>query len=202
MASPLHDLDDTGPVVPVDGRRARRERSREQVVDAVLDLLDEGVLRPTAQMVAERSGISLRSIFRIFDDVQTLHEAATARHLERVGHLFRPIDATGDRAARIEATVVTLGDLYEVVGPIRRAGLRLAPESEVFAERIAQARAWVRAELDRIFAPELVAADSERAAALEAMCSFEAWDQLRRAQGLDIDASRRVVADTVVRLLG
>jgi len=200
-------LEDDAPVEgpqPIDGRRARRERSRQQVVDAVLDLLDEGVLRPTAQMVAERSGISLRSIFRIFDDVQSLHEAATARHLERVGHLFRPIaSAEGDLGRRIEQAVGTLAELYEAVGPIRRAGQRLAPESEVFRARLDQARVWVRGELERVFAPELAATDDPTVApALEAVCSFEAWDQLREGQGCSVAEARRVVSATVARLLG
>lgn len=187
----------------VDGRRARRHRSRDQAIDALLDLLGEGVVRPTAQQVAERSGVSLRSIFRIFDDVQSLHEAATARHLERVGHLFRPIAPTeGDLPSRLDQAVRTLGALYEGVGPIRRAGQRLAPESEVFRDRIRQARAWVRAELERVFAPELAAADDPTVpAALEAICSFEAWDQLREGQGLSVAEAEAVVTRTAARLL-
>ena len=70
----------------VDGRRARRHRSRDLAVDALLDLLDEGVVRPTAQQVAERSGVSLRSIFRIFDDVESLNAAASV--LGSVGALM------------------------------------------------------------------------------------------------------------------
>ena len=83
---------------PVDGRRARRQRSRDLVVDALLDLLNAGVVRPTAQQVAERSGVSLRSIFRIFDDVETLHAAAAAEQLARVRHLFVDVAAVAKAA--------------------------------------------------------------------------------------------------------
>lgn len=198
VAALLADDDET----PVDGRRARRHRSRDLAVDAMLDLIDEGVLRPTAQQVADRSGVSLRSIFRIFEDVQSLHEAATARHLSRVGHLFVPIVAEGDLPARAAATAAALGRLYEAVGPIRRAALRLAPESEVFAERLRQARRWLATELGRVFAPELERLDQPtRRAALEAMCSFEAWDQLRRGQGLSVADAADVVCAAVVQLL-
>lgn len=187
---------------PLDGRRARRHRSRELAVDAMLDLVAEGVLRPTAQQVAERSGVSLRSIFRIFEDVQSLHEAATARHLERVGHLFVPLAADGDLEARAHTTAVALGGLYEAVGPIRRAALRLAPESEVFAERLRHVTLWLRTELDRVFAPELArAGDPALRAALEAVCSFEAWEQLRRAQELSEPDAAEVVQAAVVALL-
>src|SRR3990170_316695 len=115
--------------VPADGRRARRHRSRDLAVDALLDLLNEGIARPTAQQVAERSGVSLRSIFRIFDDVQSLHTAASDRQMSRVRHLFVDINATGTLEERVRTTVATTSRLYESVGPIRRAALRAAPES-------------------------------------------------------------------------
>jgi AcrR family transcriptional regulator len=189
--------------VPTDGRRARRHRSRDLAVDALLDLLDEGVLRPTAQQVAERSGVSLRSIFRIFEDVQSLHEAATARHLSRVGHLFVPLAAEGDLPERVRATVESLAAVYEAVGPIRRAALRLAPESVVFQERLLQARSWLRDGLAGVFAEELTApgAPPTRAAALEALVSFEAWDQLRTSQRLSAAAATEVLHDAAVALL-
>ena len=91
------------PAPMVDGRRARRHRSRDLAVDALLDLLGEGVLRPTAQQVAERSGVSLRSIFRIFDDVETLNAAAAARQLSRVRHLFVDVMPTGTLPERVGA---------------------------------------------------------------------------------------------------
>ncbi|MFP5255905.1 MAG: TetR/AcrR family transcriptional regulator [Acidimicrobiia bacterium] len=203
MAEPVTALGADEGEVPADGRRARRHRSRDLAVDALLDLIDEGVLRPTAQQVADRSGVSLRSIFRIFEDVQSLHEAATARHLSRVGHLFVPIGACGDLAERADTTARSLGRLYGAVGPIRRAALRLAPESDVFAERLHQARRWLRTELDRIFQPELEARGRPNLrAALEALCSFEAWDQLRWGQGLDEAEAVDVVREVIVDLLG
>src|SRR5688572_25034848 len=103
MTTQLPDVAD----LPVDGRRARRHRSRDLAVDALLDLLNEGIARPTAQQVAERSGVSLRSIFRIFDDVQSLHMAASERQMSRVRHLFVDIVASGTLEERVQATVAT-----------------------------------------------------------------------------------------------
>src|SRR5687768_9641430 len=95
----------------VDGRRARRHRSRDLAVDALLDLLNEGVCRPTAQQVAERSGVSLRSIFRIFDDVETLNAAACSRQVSRIRHLFVDVEAQGSLDARIDEVVAINGRL-------------------------------------------------------------------------------------------
>jgi AcrR family transcriptional regulator len=181
----------------VDGRRARRHRSRDLAVDALLDLLNEGVIRPTAQQVAERSGVSLRSIFRIFDDVESLNAAACARQVTRVRHLFIDVPAEGSLDRRIDQVVAINGRLYESFAPVLRAALRTAPESPAVQDTLARARGWVRAEVERVFAEELASSHRDTVSALELALSFEAWDQLRAAQGL---SSARTSA-TVTRLL-
>jgi TetR/AcrR family transcriptional regulator, regulator of autoinduction and epiphytic fitness len=181
----------------VDGRRARRHRSRDLAVDALLDLLSEGVVRPTAQQVAERSGVSLRSIFRIFDDVESLNAAACARQVTRVRHLFVDVPAEGSLTARIDQVVTINGRLYESIAPVRRAALRTAPESAAVQETLERARGWVRGEVERVFADELRGSKRDTVAGLELALSFEAWDQLRTAQGLS--ATR--TASTVTQLL-
>ena len=186
---------------PVDGRRARRHRSRDLAVEALLDLLNEGVARPTAQQVAERSGVSLRSIFRIFDDVESLHAAACSAQLGRVRHLFVDVPAEGSLDARIEQVVSINGRLYESVAPVRRAALRSAPESEALQEQLGRARGWVRDEVERVFAEELRDAGRDTASALEVALSFEAWDQLRSAQGLSANRTSATVAQIVRSLL-
>ena len=188
--------------VPADGRHARRHRSRDLAVDALLDLLNEGVARPTAQQVAERSGVSLRSIFRIFDDVQTLHSAASARQLARVRHLFVDIVATGTLEDRVQATVQATSRLYESVAPIRRAALRAASDSAALQLQLGRARQWLRSEIDRVFAEELERVDdADVAAAVEAILSFEAWDQLRTAQGRSATRAAASISGTVLSLL-
>lgn len=188
--------------VPTDGRRARRHRSRDLAVDALLDLLYEGVSRPTAHQVAERSGVSLRSIFRIFEDVQSLHVAAVARHLERVGHLFVDVDGTGTLKQRTDQIVATTTRVYEAVAPVRRAALRVATESEPIQAQMDRARAWLCRELARAFGPELAGDDADLAAAVELALSFEAWDQLRHGQGLSKARTAAVRRRSVLALFG
>lgn len=189
----------------VDGRRARRHRSRDQAIDALLDLLGEGVVRPTAQQVAERSGVSLRSIFRIFDDVETLHTEAAERQLQRHRHLFRDVPGDGPLEERIAAVVDLFDELHASVAHVRRAGLRAAPESPALQSQLHRVRLWARGVLEAAFASELAAvrdpADREEvAAAVELAVSFEAWDQCTTAQGLDPDA-RRAIPTRVLRAL-
>lgn len=197
MTAPLPSADQ-----PEDGRHARRSRSRDLAVDALLDLLGEGVVSPTAQQVAERSGVSLRSIFRIFDDVETLNTAASARQLSRVHHLFVDVPTTGTLAERIQQVVVINGRLYEQIAPIRRAALRRAPKSVALQEQLGRARAWLRADVERVFAHEIEGmADPDLLDAVELALSFEAWDRLRTAQGLSVTRASAVVMRTVTAVL-
>ena len=71
----------------VDGRRASRDRNLNAVVDALLDLFQEGNLRPGADEIAARSGLSRRSVFRYFDALDDLARVAIARQPARVSHL-------------------------------------------------------------------------------------------------------------------
>ena len=59
----------------VDGRTARRDRNRDAVLDAVIELFTEGHVGLVAADVAERSGVSLRSVYRYFDDLEALARA-------------------------------------------------------------------------------------------------------------------------------
>lgn len=186
---------------PRDGRRARRDRTRDLAADAFLDLLAEGVVRPTAQLVADRSGVSLRSIFRIFDDVETLHTAAVARQEVRVRHLFVAVSDYGALRERVDQTVEIYGRLYEAVAPIRRAALRAAPESAPLRDQLARIRRWQRAELERVFAQELARLDDTTTSALEMVLTFGAWDQLRSVQGLAPLEARAAVTRAVLALL-
>ena len=72
----------------VDGRRRRSERSRQAIVQALLDLVGERVPEPTAQQVAEHGG-------RVFLTVGRQELAAFAG-LPRIWFLVRLIETPED----------------------------------------------------------------------------------------------------------
>ncbi len=57
---------------PADGRAARSHRSRRAIIEAMRALHAEGDLRPTAPRVAERAGVSVRTVWQQFADMETL----------------------------------------------------------------------------------------------------------------------------------
>lgn len=58
-------------------------RSRRAICDACLDLVQEGVLQPGAEQVAERAGLSRRSIFYHFRDLAELYDAVVEAGMQR-----------------------------------------------------------------------------------------------------------------------
>jgi AcrR family transcriptional regulator len=173
-----------GPATELDGRRARRGRNREAVVDALLALFREGVLSPSVANVAERSGVSLRSVFRYFDDLDEMGRIAIARHTQNVQHLFPlPKIGEGTREDRIHRLVDHRLALYEEVAPVVRATMLRAPFQPVVAAGLAERRAYLRGQIDEQFAPELAQlSDTDRfvvASAADALTSFETLEVLR-----------------------
>jgi AcrR family transcriptional regulator len=177
----------------LDGRRARREQNVEAVVDAMLDLLGEGNLTPGAAAVAERSGVSLRSVFRYFDDMDSLTARAIARQMERAAPLFDLLDDSGttaERAARLAAHRVMQ---HAKLAPYARVAILRSAEYPVVAEGLATRRDALRRQVEALFASELdeVGDDvrSDLLTALEATTSFEVVEVMITHRGL---STRRV----------
>jgi AcrR family transcriptional regulator len=190
---------------PSDGRLARGERARGLVVDALLQLVREGDLRPTAPRIAERARVSLRTVFHHFADLEALFAAAADRQTDDVRRLVVPVPRDGELGARLDAFVQQRARLLEAITPVRRAALLMEPFSKEIASRLAETRALGMAEVLRVFALELAkrpaAARRDLAAALHAASGFPAWETLRRHQGLPAPRTRRVMRRMLAALL-
>jgi TetR/AcrR family transcriptional regulator, regulator of autoinduction and epiphytic fitness len=188
-----------------DGRVARGARNRDALVEALLALLREGARQPRAREIAERAGLSLRTVFQHFADLDSLYGSAADHQAAHLAARFAPLPREGPTADRIAALVARRAELYEEIAPVRRASLRVAPSSPVLTARLADTAARLRREITRVLAPELAATDGRRRAdvlaALDLMLSWEAWDELRRVQGASVATARRVTALLVERLL-
>ncbi|MCI3949073.1 MAG: putative TetR family transcriptional regulator, partial [Acidimicrobiales bacterium] len=101
-----------------DGRRARREQNRGAVLDALAELYREGVYEPSAAQIAERAGLSSRSLFRYFDDVDDLNRATIDQQLARARPLLAVDARPDDPAARkVERLVDARLRLHEAIAP-------------------------------------------------------------------------------------
>jgi TetR/AcrR family transcriptional regulator, regulator of autoinduction and epiphytic fitness len=184
-----------------DGRNARAERTREKVVDAVLELLDAGDVRPTAERIAERAGVSERTVFQHFSDREALFEAVGDRQAERVLPTLQVIPAELPLPERIERFTDQRAQLLERLSGVRRGALLMEPESPAVAEGLAMARRLKAAEVERVFSAE-IAAEPELRAPLISATAWTAWEGLRRHQGLSERDAREAMRTTLERLLG
>jgi AcrR family transcriptional regulator len=186
----------------VDGRSARAQRTRESVVDAVLELAAAGNARPTAREIADRAGISVRSVYVHFDDLDDLFREAVARHGAQMAAVLTPVDASLPLPERIAAAVDQRVMIHERFGAVRRAAQQWAPKSPALADVLRQGRELGRTDVDRLFGPALAGREDHDLgiAAVGAVLSSETWDQLRD-QGLSADAAREVLVHAVGRLL-
>ncbi len=161
--------------------------------------------RPTAREIAEQAGVSLRSVYVHFDDLEDLFLAAAGRQLERILPLLPPVPSTGPLADRLTAFTARQGRLLEALGPVHLA----ASLQEPFSPAIAKIRVTIRAafhrELERAFGPELDRRDepSRRrlVVALELASSSTSWEVMRCREHFDESEARATMRETMSALL-
>ena len=190
---------------PIDGRTARASRTRDAVVDALLSLLSDGELRPTGSRIAERAGVSLRSVFQHFEDLETLFAAVAARQSDRIDSMRSPVPSSGQLSERVGAVVDERARVYELIAPVRRAAVLQEPFSPTLRRGRDRLERVGASELNDVFATELAALPSasrrDTTAALWAATSWETWEHLRAHQQLGLAAAKRAVTCMITALL-
>jgi AcrR family transcriptional regulator len=191
----------------VDGRTARRDRNSEAALDAVRELFVEGNFTPTAEAVALRSGVSLRSVFRYFEDTDALLRAALQRSITLAEPLFDfPELGVGSLEQRITRMVDHRLVLYATLGPEARVAVLRGPSAPLVAEQLDVRRAQLTRLVRQQFAPELRAAGTARGRQLldcaDALLQFESLEHLIRRGGLSQARARKTLVTGLTALLG
>jgi TetR/AcrR family transcriptional regulator, regulator of autoinduction and epiphytic fitness len=188
-----------------DGRSARAARTRDAVVEALLSLLDDGNFRPTARQVADRAGVSLRSVYVHFDDLEDLFTAAAHNHFERVRDLIERIPDHGPLETRLDLFTRQRARIHEASAQVRRAAVLQEPFSPALAEVLALARKLSRAEIEVVFGAELAERDgadrARLAIELDLLSSASVWETLRVHYDQSADEARQIVAETLTSRL-
>ena len=191
--------------VPIDGRAARAARTRDAIVDACVALVEEGDVRPTAPRVAQRAGVSVRSVFQHFDDLPALYTAVVRKVVERVAVLVVPVDPALPLDRRIATFAHHRANLLEAVTPFRRAAAVHGPFSPELREALTEGAAFLRREVEGTFSAELAPVPpADRRELLDALAvatSWGAWDALRSEAGGSRQRAQAVVARTLRALL-
>lgn len=193
----------TKPVKPqaaVDGRRLRSETSRLRIVEAMIALISETPTMPPAEAVAARAGVGLRTVFRLFEDMDGLYRGMQAVMTERLGGLLEGPIVAADWRQAVEILIDRRTEAFEAILPLQIAAD--SPRTRSAALREGRAR-LVKAQRDTLLAvlPAEVRADAELVDALDLAFSFETWRRLRTDQGADIPRARAVMRRLAAALL-
>jgi AcrR family transcriptional regulator len=189
------DIDSTLEREHVDGRTLRRSRNRTAVIGALLAIIREGNLCPSASEIADRAGVSHRSIFRYFDDLDDLRQTAIDQAFSEARPLAEiPNIAIGSLDERIAAIVDARMTLYESVdGTMQLARMRAAVMPSI-DEGIAEVAQVFRAQIAQHFAEELATKhEADRELLVDAagvLTSYDAYAIHLRLLGSGVERTR------------
>ncbi|WP_084398707.1 TetR/AcrR family transcriptional regulator [Henriciella aquimarina] len=183
-----------------DGRKARSERSRLQIVDALFALIQDGEMEPSAASVAEQAGVGLRTVFRHFEDMDGLYREMT----ERLEAEILPIVMTPWQSSewhdRLRELVARRAGIYERILPLKVASNLRRFSSPHLMNAYRRFLTMERAGLMGIL-PDDIKADETLLGALEMLTGFQAWRRMRQDQELSAEAAEAVILRTVEALL-
>lgn len=188
----------------IDGRRARGLRTRDAIVSALLDLIGGGDVAPTAQRIADRAGVSVRSVYQHFADVEGLYADAAERTYEWARETAKEIAPDLPTARKVDAYVDGRASSLETLLAFHRAVRLMEPTSErVRNYRVAMEK-WEKERIAKVFATELRAMDATQRGAvlagIDVLASADSWDHLRR-NGQSARAARQVLRSGLLCLL-
>jgi len=176
----------------LDGRRQRSETSRKRIVRAMLELIGAGDVSPSAENVAARAGLGLRTVFRHFENMETLYQeinAAITAELRPVAEEpLRSPDWRGQLGEIVERRV----RIFERIMPFKIATDVHRHDSPFLARKAEALTREQRAALVRAV-PAGIRADDAFFEALDLLLSFETWRRLRKEQKLSVARAQRTL---------
>ena len=176
----------------VDGRRERSRASRARIVAAMLDLVGKGEVNPGAAQVAHAAQVGLRTVFRHFDDMDSLYQEMSQLIEAQVMPIaLEPFVATQWRD-RLREMAERRMRVFDAILPYRISANIKRFQSDFLMRDY---RRMLRLESDTIEAvlPPHVHADRVHAQAIGVPLSFQCWRLLRHDQALEFAAARAVL---------
>ena len=183
-----------------DGRRERAERTRQAIIDAAGGMIVEGILAPTAQQIADRAGVGIRSFFRHFLDMESLFLAVDGQSRDSMEALFMGGDRTGTLEDRILHAVERHAQGYEVHANAIRAAKANFWRWELMHKNYQRYQRGLRKDFDN-WLPELKTLAKAERDTVDAIASGEMWLRLRDEQELSKQRSIEIVVNLLAILI-
>jgi AcrR family transcriptional regulator len=188
------------PAQEQDGRKHRSQKSQTLIVNAMLELVAQGNLEPSADQIAEIAKVGRRSVFRHFKDMDSLYREMNASVTASVAStLDQPFQATEWRGKVLEL-VDRRAAVFERLKPfmlsvqIHRHRSPFLKSASV--QYVRQARELLVKHL-----PNEVVREAALVEALDLLLSFGTWWRLRDVQGLSVAKAKLVLKRAIEALL-
>jgi len=182
-----------------DGRRLRSGRSRRQVIEAMFELLAEGDMTPSAVAVAERANVGMRTVFRHFEDMDSIYdEMAQEVGKAAIPMLVAPYETTTWRERLFEC-VDKRAELYETVFPMKMCVTLRRFQSDFLSKQHESDIVYLRSALKTIL-PKEITSNRELFGAIEVALDFSTWRQLRQDQDRSVESAKQSIKLTLAGL--
>ena len=182
-----------------DGRRLRSGRSRRQVIEAMFELLAEGDMTPSAVAVAERANVGMRTVFRHFEDMDSIYdEMAQEVGKAAIPMLVAPYETTTWRERLFEC-VDKRAELYETVFPMKMCVTLRRFQSDFLSKQHESDIFYLRSALKTIL-PKEITSNRELFGAIEVALDFSTWRQLRQDQDRSVESAKKSIKLTLAGL--
>lgn len=182
-----------------DGRRKRSLASRERIIEALIALIDEDMLPPSAENIAARAGVGLRSVFRHFGDMDSLYTAVMDRIGRRYLHMLEPYRST-TWAEQVREGLERRMILFEGGLGYRRAADLYRSGSDTVRIGRQTFEQMLRARLESVV-PEAARSDSLWFEQLDQWLSLDCYASLRDRRGMRHVEAMAVITAAVEALL-
>lgn len=183
-----------------DGRRVRGHENRRNIIAAMLGLIGEGVISPSAEEVASRARVGLRTVFRHFEDMDRLYrEISEVMNAELMPLASAPLPEGGWRE-RLAELAMRRSHVFEKMMPFKNAADVHRHRSDFLLAEHAQLNVIQRAILHDTLAPVLPMKGATLEA-LDLLMSFDSWRRLRQDQKLSVVQARNTVLRAANALL-
>lgn len=187
----------------VDGRRMRGYRTRRRLVEAYLSLVETGDAQPKAHVVAERAGVSLRTIYHHFGGLSDLAGVALESGRDRRLAQIVAVDPSDPLLRRIRSLTTSRGELFDRAS--RLVGKTFADgRTDGGPDTSRGARSVLRRQIEATFEHEIDGRprSSELLDLVDVLTSADAWGYLRNELGRTRSEATTIVERALWTLLG
>ncbi|MDC3380859.1 TetR family transcriptional regulator [Gammaproteobacteria bacterium] len=160
-----------------DGRNLRSINSQKLIVDACIKLFKAGNLEPTAQQVADESGVGIRTVFRQFDEMENLFKSVDAVLSKDYDFEVR-YDPSSSFDARLQSTISHMNAGYEKHKLIMFMTVSKMWKYEFLRKNYLMYQDLIKSKTEEIL-PEVLSFDTESRHLFHASLSFAMWTRLQ-----------------------